>query len=242
MRLSINILTWNTINTLKETLEILKTELSGLNSEIIIVDNGSKDGCQDVATIKNRENLGISVGKNQGIDTSQGDYILLLDGDIVPVPNSILCLLSYMDSHSDIDALGFMPNRFCNNKGGKWEGFCEKLDPVREHRGHCIYYGMYRRSVWKNEDGTNNVRMDEDYGVGYGWEDLDSYMQMKERGIKQWVAGINHECGKYYHEINSSIKQMGFKTYMSTSLERSVRFNEKWGARLNARQSVAQPS
>lgn len=242
MKLSVNILTWNTIKTLRETLAILETELQGIESEIVIVDNGSNDGCQDYATIKNQQNMGVSIGKNQGIDASQGDCILLLDGDIVPVPNSIRCLVHHLDNTPECSAVGFMPNRFCNTKNGEYEKFCHKLDPIRQHRGHCVYFGMYRRSVWKNTDGTNNVRFDENYAVGYGWEDLDIYMQMKERGIKQWVAGINHECGKYYHEINSSIRQMGFQTYMSTSMKRSQIFKQKWGEALNAGERIAQPS
>jgi hypothetical protein len=70
--------------------------------------------------------------------------------------------------------------------------------------------------------------MDEEYGVGYGWEDLDSYMQMEKLGIKQYAAGINSLTGKYYHEVNSSIRQMGFEFYMSTSLRRSQLFKRKW--------------
>lgn len=224
LKLSVNILTWNTWPTLHDTLHILVDELKGIDHEIIIVDNGSTDGCQDVATIKNETNLGISKGKNQGIDASKGEYIMLLDGDIVPVPNSIRCLLEYMELHEEIDALGFLPDKFGNQKNDfglqKW---CEKLDPVMEHQGHCIYYGMYRRSVF-----DRGVRMDEEYGPGYGWEDLDSYEQMSALGIKQYAAGINMLTGKYFHAINSSIRQMGWQEYMKTSLKRSQLFKSKW--------------
>lgn len=227
MKVSVNILTWNTVKTLRETLHLLKSELEGIDSEIIVVDNGSNDGCQELATIKNEKNLGISKGKNQGIDASSGDYICLIDGDIVPVPNSIRCLIKHLDGNPDCDAIGFLPNKFSTqkNKYGKefHETFCEKLDPVEEYSGHCIYYGIYRRSVFER-----GVRFDENYGVGYGYEDLDSYMQMQKLGIKQWVAGINHKCGKYYHEINSSIRQMGFEKYMETCKDRGVYFKQKW--------------
>jgi hypothetical protein len=53
-------------------------------------------------------------------------------------------------------------------------------------------------------------------------------MQMEKLGIIQWVAHINHAAGKYYHEINSSIRQMGFQEYMRTSLNRGKLFNKKW--------------
>jgi glycosyltransferase involved in cell wall biosynthesis len=188
------------------------------------VDNGSNDGCEKLATIRNEVNLGISKGKNQGINASKGEYIFLLDGDIVPVPNSVNCLLAYMEEHREIDALGFLPDKFSVSKNGYGvQAWCEKLDPVKEHKGHCIYYGMYRRTVFER-----GAMMDESYGVGYGWEDLDQYQTMQKLGIKQYAAGINSLTGKYYHQINSSIRQMGFEKYMETSLKRSQLFKSKW--------------
>jgi glycosyltransferase involved in cell wall biosynthesis len=225
VKLSVNILTWNTLKTLHETIHILKNELRDIDSELIIVDNGSIDGCQDYATIKNPKNLGISKGKNQGIDISQGDYILLIDGDVVPVPNSIKLLVKHLDENPDCMAIGFLPNKFSNNINGGHETFCHKLDPIMQHRGHCIYYGIYRKEVFQH------IRFDEEYGVGYGYEDLDSYMQMEAKGIKQWVAGMNKLEGKYFHAINSSINNkncLGFEEYMRSSMKRSQIFKKKW--------------
>ena len=241
MKLSVNILTWNTLRTLNETLAVLKDELSGIDSEVIIVDNGSTDGCEKLATIKNPVNLGISKAKNQGIDASKGEYILLIDGDVVPVPNSIRLLLEHLENSPEKDAIGFMPNKFSNqrNAGGQkhHEDFCHKLEPIMEHKGHCVYFGLYRKSVFER-----GVRFDEEYGVGYGWEDLDTYMQMERLGIKQWVAGINHLCGKYFHAINSSINNkncLGFEEYMRSSFRRGKLFNQKWDEFIHARQIAA---
>lgn len=228
MKLSVNILNWNTFDVFHKTLHILKDELKNLESELIVVDNGSTDGGEKFATIRNKENLGISVGKNQGIRASRGEYILLLDGDIMPVPNSIRCLVTYMDSHPEIDALGFHPNKFSNqeNKGGQkhYEEYCQELVDVRPHKNHCIYYGIYRRKIFEA-----GIFLDETYGVGYGYEDLDFYMQMKAAGYNQFVCHINHPAGRYFHAINSSIRQMGYEKYMETSKKRSKRFIEKWG-------------
>lgn len=228
MKLSVNILTWNTVKTLHQTLHILKDELKGIESEVIIVDNGSNDGSEVYATIRNKENLGISKGKNQGIDASTGEYIFLLDGDIVPVPNSIVCLLNYLEDHKEIEALGFHPNKFTTEKNGykkiNHEERCNNIVDVKPNTSHCIYYGIYRRSVF-----DRGLRLDEAYGVGYGYEDLDFFLQMKQAGIIQYVCHINHMAGKYFHAINSSIRNMGFEKYMETSKERSKIFNKKWG-------------
>jgi glycosyltransferase involved in cell wall biosynthesis len=227
MKLSVNILTWNTWDILHKTLHVLANELQGLDYEVIIVDNGSIDGCQDVATIKNSENKGISVGKNQGIRASKGDFILLLDGDIMPVPNSIRCLLNYMEEHPEIEALGFHANKWINqeNKNGQvhHETYCKEIVQVEENTAHCCYYGMYRKSVF-----DKGAMFDENYGAGYGFEDLDFFNEMKARGIKQYHCHINSPAGRYYHKINSSIRIMGHETYMRTCGERAKYFKEKW--------------
>lgn len=229
MKLSINILTWNCFKTLLQTLCRLEYEFNEVNveREIIIVDNGSIDGCEKIAKIRNETNLGISVGKNQGIKASQGEYILLLDGDIVIVPNSIICLLEYMSGHKEIDALGFFPTQFTNQKDRDnkiyAEQRCNRLWEPQEYPATCLYYGLFRRTVF------DKCMLDESFGPGYGWEDHDFFEQMKAAGIKQWVAGINTKNGKYYHEINSSIRQMGREEYVRTSKERGEKFKAKWG-------------
>lgn len=234
MKLSVNILTWNTMGTLKHTINILATELASIDSEIIIVDNGSKDGCQEIATIKNEVNLGISKGKNQGISRSQGDYILLLDGDIVPVPNSINCLLNYMENNPECDAIGFAPNKFSRDKYGDQETYCHNLNPVSLYHGHCIYYGMYRRKIF------DKIRFDETFGPGYGWEDIDFQMQMERAGFNQWLAGINHVDGKYYHNVNSSLSNqcLGKDDHRLVEMQRSKIFMDKWD-RSNVSKTVA---
>jgi len=228
MRLSINILTWNTCETLIETLRMLSIELLGIDSEIIIVDNGSTDGSACFATIRNDHNLGISKGKNQGIEASKGKYIMMIDGDVVPVRNSIRLLLKEMEAHPSIQALGFHPNKWSNqkNKGTEihHEDWCNKLVDITESKGHCCYYGMYQRDMF-----DAGLRFDERYGPGYGYEDLDFFMEMKQRGIKQYVCHINNAAGKYYHNINSSIRVMGRNAYEASNKEREKIFSSKWG-------------
>jgi GT2 family glycosyltransferase len=58
------------------------------NEEIIIVDNGSEapycsDGscAQDIVYIKNSENLGCIIGRNQGMRKAEGHFLLTLDND-----------------------------------------------------------------------------------------------------------------------------------------------------------------
>lgn len=243
MMISVNILCWNNKDTLNETLKVLDYELCGRKHEIIVVDNGSDDGTAEflarctkknpkIKAVINPANRGISKGKNQGIDKSSGDLIVLLDGDIIPIPGSIICLIDYMKSNQAVDAIGFLPNKWTNQKnqmgdhGQKHhEEVCKELFDPHIHDSHCIYYGIYRRHVF------NVCRFCEEgeFGhPGYGWEDFDFYRQMEKAGIKQWAAGMNNAAGKYYHEINSSIRNMGTKEFRDTSLARQKLYKQRW--------------
>ena len=237
MKISVNILTWNNVEVLHDTLHVLSEDLGQIDNEIIVVDNGSKDGSQDYARIKNEKNLGVSIGKNQALDISQGEYVLMLDGDIMPVPNSVPMLIDFLDNHLNIHAVGFPPNKFNaqRNKNGQkhHEDRCTLLYDPKIHTQAICFYGLFMRS----ELSKHNIRFTE-YGTfaqeGYGWEDSDFYMQMREAGIHQWVAGMNTAIGKYYHQINSSLRQpekggMGQSKYRETSKQRMIDFRAKWG-------------
>lgn len=232
MKISVNILCWNNKDTLVKALEVL-SELEGIDHEIIIVDNGSSDGTADLdfgnATyIRNEENRGISHGKNQGIDFSTGEYIMLLDGDIIPTPGSIRCFIDFLDEKKEVDAIGFYSNKFSNqiNRDGQihHEERCINLFDPKPHSSHCIYYGMYRREIFdKVRFCTEGV-----FGEpGYGWEDFDFHSQLVRAGFSQWVAHINHAGGKYYHDINSSIRTMGNEKFRETSVARRKLFYER---------------
>lgn len=237
LKLSVNILCWNNWPTLSETLKVLADDLRHIQHEIIVVDNGSTDQLKDLPGADNfhiirfPENSGVSKGKNAGIKASQGEYIFLLDGDIIPVKNSIACLMKYLDEHGECQAIGFYPNKFSaqrNNGNGQkhHEDFCFMLHEPTIHRQAIIFYGMFRRGVFDKAMPCEEGPFGE---IGYGWEDTDFFMQMKRAGIAQWVAGINHITGKYFHAINSSIRVMGYDAYMKTSKERAEFYRKRWG-------------
>lgn len=94
-KISIVQITWNGLSYIQKTIPKL-LDLKYPHIEYIWVDNGSTDGSReyledvikknsknrDVKLIKNSENMGISIAKNQGAAKSSGGYILFLDDDM----------------------------------------------------------------------------------------------------------------------------------------------------------------
>jgi len=115
--LSIVIVNWNVRDLLRRCLHSIlpiyqSTNLP--NTEIIVVDNASSDGSvamieeefPEVRLIANSENVGFTVGNNQGITASRGRYVLLLNPDTEIVGNALATMVEYMDHHPQVGALG----------------------------------------------------------------------------------------------------------------------------------------
>lgn len=87
------------------------------NLEIILIDDGSPDGCGQMcdlyASADNRvrvirqENKGLSEARNSGIDIATGEYILFVDGDDWIELNTVECLLqACLDYSADASCCG----------------------------------------------------------------------------------------------------------------------------------------
>ena len=87
LELSIIVVTYNSRRHVRDCLESIQRTAGDIDHEVIVVDNASQDGTQEiirnefpkVRLIANPENLGFARGNNQGITQSQGQYILLLN-------------------------------------------------------------------------------------------------------------------------------------------------------------------
>ena len=117
--LSIVIVNWNVRDLLRRCVGSVVEGLSSgqpgeLSWQLIVVDNSSSDGSVQmlqeeyprVEIIANQSNLGFTAGNNQGISLSDGRYVLLLNPDTEVVADALWEMLSYMDEHPGVGALG----------------------------------------------------------------------------------------------------------------------------------------
>ena len=82
--------------------------------EVILIDNGSKDGSLDlireglpqVICIETGENSGFSRANNLGINNARGDFILLLNSDTKILDDSFDRMIEYLMVHPEVGAVG----------------------------------------------------------------------------------------------------------------------------------------
>lgn len=107
MKLSIILISWNSLPMLQRCLTALKPVMADPDVEIIWVDNGSADHAADfvqaeypsIHTILLPQNLGVARARNHGIRSAKGQYILLLDDDTEASEQAINTLVRHLDQN-----------------------------------------------------------------------------------------------------------------------------------------------
>ncbi len=114
MDLSIAIVSWNTREVLGDCLRSVYETGSGVDFEVIVVDNASSDGSPEMVResfpqarlVANSENLGFAKANNQAWQVSKGRYFLLLNPDTLCRTGALGALVRFMDCTPEAGALG----------------------------------------------------------------------------------------------------------------------------------------
>lgn len=171
------------------------------NYEIIVVDNGSTDESvnylkrfKKIKTIENKENLGYSKGKNIGIKNAKGQYVFLLDNDIVIDNKNVLKILlkKYLTyTHLAFITCLLVPE---GQETTKMYGtfFCfyglkmnnaKSINKIRKHNNYYVInpYGgavFFKKIIWNYLGGF-------DESQPFTLNDFDI-------GIRSWILGYKN--------------------------------------------------
>ena len=120
MKLSVIIPAFNRERTVGPTIESVRA--CGVDAEIIVVDDGSKDRTAEVArgygvTVLEQPNGGPSPARNNGFRHSAGEVVAFLDSDDVWHPDVVPDALRVLRDHPEIDVL-FCETLFGNDADG----------------------------------------------------------------------------------------------------------------------------
>jgi glycosyltransferase involved in cell wall biosynthesis/tRNA A37 methylthiotransferase MiaB len=205
--ISIIILTYNQLRYTKECVESIQKHTPEPH-EIIFLDNGSSDGSlkwlrklikrySNYRLVENKTNLGFSKGCNQGIGAATGEYVLLLNNDVVVTENWLSGLLECFDRDDRIGIVGPMTNNISGPQKVPHVDYASVEDlhgyarafrarnryrriPNRRIVGFCMLFK--RRLI--DEIGL----LDESFGSG-NFEDDDLCLRACLAGYRNLVAG-----------------------------------------------------
>lgn len=111
---SIIIVTYNSAGHIADCLDSVQRESGGLQQEIIVVDNNSRDGTTDlirrrfptVTLVEPGENLGFARGVNLGASRARGGHLLLLNPDTIVIDRAVPRIVGFAREHPDYGVYG----------------------------------------------------------------------------------------------------------------------------------------
>lgn len=224
MKISVIIPNYNGELLLKKNLpKVFQGISSYKDSEVIVVDDGSKDGSikflktQKVKILKNLKNVGFSSTVNKGVNAAKGEILILLNTDVYPEKNFLdSLLLCFKDPQ--VFAVGCLDKSHENGKIvlrgrglGKWsrgflvhsKGEIEAENTLWVSAGS----GAFRKKIWDSLGGLNEL-----YNPFY-WEDIDLSYRALKSGYKVLFdrkSVVNHEHDK--GAIKTTYSQFKIKT------------------------------
>jgi len=240
---SIVILTFNQLKYTRECVESIRKHTPEPH-EIIFVDNGSKDGTvkwlrrlvkdnPNYKLIENRENVGFARGCNQGIEASSGEYILLLNNDVVVTEDWLAGMLECLNSSPDIGIVGPMTNNISgpqkvdsvsyssmNEMEAYARGFREKYRYRRVPSRRIVGFCMLFRQELVNRIGV----LDESFGSG-NFEDDDYCLRAAMEGYRNVIA-----ADVFIHHYGSRSFKGNNIDYASAMAKNRKIFVDKWSS------------
>lgn len=125
-KVTVVIVSYNVKYYTEQCLNSLEKALKGIDSQVVVVDNNSKDGSaaylshrfrgRGVEVIDSNHNLGFARANNLAIRQTKGEYVLLLNPDTIVGEDTIRNVIDFMDSHPKSGGVGV---RMQNSNGFK---------------------------------------------------------------------------------------------------------------------------
>jgi hypothetical protein len=133
VELSVCIVTYKAREWLRQCLDSIYENTRLTNLEIIVVDNGSRDGTGEmlardfpkVRFIGNETNIGFTRPMNQALRAGSGRYLLQLNPDTVLLPEALDRLMDFMNQHPEV---GICTPKVLN-PDGTLQKQCRRGDP-----------------------------------------------------------------------------------------------------------------
>jgi len=213
---SIIIVNYNTRDLTRDCLSSIYHNTRNLCFEIIVVDNASADGSQqmiksefpNVILIESPDNLGFGKANNLGSTYAVGKFLLFLNSDTILLENTVKVFSDYMQQANDSTIAVVGCNMFDGDrkKHVSYGNFPSALQEIFEYGLSKIFVKYYKSGLSVSVMDTDKQIKSVDYIVG-------ACMFFKADLFRQF-GGFDEEFFLYFEETELCfrLKKAGYKS------------------------------
>lgn len=231
MLLSIIIPVYNAEKVIGRCIDSIINEVDH-NTEIVIVDDGSTDNSYEVCKgyesqydfirIIHKENEGVSVSRNVGIENARGKYIFFLDADDWLEKGWSNAICKFQSEDWDMVAFAYRivyPNSKKDNTVSPYETGSLSTKDVYRTLASTTYMNFCWGKLLSNQFvKNNNIKFPVGKKIG---EDVDFQIDILENNAKMFYCDF--PIVNYYQEPNSVMHRFSKSKFGALEQEYSVR-------------------
>lgn len=235
--ISVIIVNFNGLTHLKELLDSLEGQ-TYKNVEIIMVDNGSRDGSVSfvrrhwprVKLAAENRNLGFAAGNNVGLNLAKGEYLFLVNNDTKLEPDCLANLVKTAKSRPEAAAVVpklkfFSQPSFINAIGNSiglvgWgsDNYVGYLDAGQFNEEREVFSACFGATLINRQALKAVGLLDEGYRFYY--EDSDWSYRARMMGYKIYFA----PDAIVYHKFNATMNTLSFNFKLYLLIGNRIRF------------------
>ena len=208
---SVLIVTWNRKDDVLETIRSIYDQ-DYRSFEIVVVDNGSKDGTveavrqayPEVRLVALDRNVGISAGRNAGIAAARGDIIFCLDSDAGLGHDTLTNLVCKFQAEPEV---GIINSKIVNAYTKKLDGGPGWAYAEKQKASQDLEF-----LSWNFSEGGAAIRKEVFDQVGLFWEFLFFGCEGQEFSLRAWDAGykvLYYPQAIVYHRASPQARVVG---------------------------------
>ncbi len=211
-RISIIIVTHNSAEVLKGCLGSLREATRDTDSELIVVDNNSRDDSPalveqsypDIVLIRNERNKGFARACNQGLTKTTGEYVLFLNPDVQLDPGCLESLKAVI--RNDHKAGAVVPR--LKNSDGSFQPTCRRFPTI-----YNIF--LSRGSVLSRLFRHTHVYTLPDYPETTVVEAAAATVLLIRRSLMVRMSGFDERFFMYMEDTDlcRRLKSLGYRNY-----------------------------
>ena len=230
---SIVLVCWNNKDYLEPCLESLYQGGLKHSFDVVVVDNGSTDGSQEmlrekypeILIIQNDHNVGLAKACNQGMEATNAPYVLLLNNDTLVNADALDSFVDFMENTPDAAAVG---GKLLNEDGSFQAGYAD-FSSLWEEFMIATHIGETLR-----EGYPSHLDVDVKQPTTVGW--LSSACLMLRRDALDKVGMLDEEYFIYGDEadLQYRLQQNHWNVYYlpaATTLHYGGRSMNRWKRR-----------
>jgi GT2 family glycosyltransferase len=217
MKLSVVVVNYNVQYFLEQCLHSVQQAIKGIDAEVFVVDNVSKDDSVAIVQQKfpwvklivNTENVGFSRANNQAMRVAKGEYVLLLNPDTLVEEDTFKKCIQFMDERPDAGALGV---KMVDGKGQFLEESKRGIPfPSTSFFKISGIYKLFPRSAFFNHYYLGHLSKEDNQEI----EILSGAFMFMRKSALDKVGLLDEDFFMYGEDIDLSwrILQGGFKNH-----------------------------